>query len=196
MICNGLRDFNIDIVPLPNFKLVTDREPPVWQYIDRPISQDTGYGLSGLHELIAADTPLLRFPVRYQLEVCISEGVLNEHNMTKQFVDTLAVTEPTKAQALLEYVASKKKRIYNPMEIFNLRIIGDSASRLPIPHYCTYVRSATVTPTMVYFNSPSIETSNRVLRQYREHADRFLRVRFTDEKFQVRICYFSFISPH
>jgi len=38
---------------------------------------------------------------------------------------------------------------------------------------------------MIYFGTPYVETSNRVLRQYAEHADRFLRVRFTDEKFQV-----------
>lgn len=38
---------------------------------------------------------------------------------------------------------------------------------------------------MVYFQTPVPETSNRVIRQYSQYADRFLRVRFTEEKTEV-----------
>ena len=182
---NALRDFNIEILPLPRFRLVTNREPAVWEYIDRPVSSTKGRIPTTLDDLMAENVPPLSFPVRYQLEVCISEGWLNEYNMTKEFVDKLMSMEPTRARDLLEHIANQKRRVFNPMEIFNIKILKGSASRLKIPHYCTYVRSATVTPTMIYFSTPYVETSNRVLRQYAEHADRFLRVRFTDEKFQV-----------
>lgn len=184
-MCDALRDFNIEILPLPQFKLATDREPAVWEYIDRPALSTKGRTSTILDDLMSENVPPLSFPVRYQLEVCISEGWLNEYNMTKEFVDRLMGMEPIKGQDLLEYIATQKCRIFNPMDIFAIKIPKGSASRLKIPHYCTCVRSATVTPTMIYFSTPYVETSNRVLRQYAEHADRFLRVRFTDEKFQV-----------
>ena len=183
--CNALRDFNIEILPLPHFKLITDREPPIWDYIDRKASSNNSNRHTALDDLMAEDVPSLTFPVRYQLEVCISEGWLNEHNLTPKFVDKLIQMEATRAQDLLEYIANQKRRIFNPMGIFDIKIVNGSASRVKIPHYCTYVRSATVTPSMIYFSTPSVETSNRIIRQYAEHADRFLRVRFTDEKFQV-----------
>ena len=184
-ICDALRDYNIEILPLEGFKLITDSEPAVWDYIDRPVPRRRKKASTALDDLKADDAPRLSFPVRYQLEVCISQGYLNEHNMTKAFVDKLMSLESAKAQELLEYVANQKNRIFNPMDIFDVKIVKGSASRLKIPHYCTYVRSATITPSTIYYSTPTVETSNRVVRQYAEYADHFLRVRFGDEKFQV-----------
>ena len=180
------RDHNIDIVTFPDFKLVTDREPAVWDYIDKPVIKRPKTN-SALDDLVE-DAVSLAFPVRYQLEVCISQGCLNEHNLSQDFVRQLMETDIVRAQDLLEYVASQKKRVYDPMEIFNMTIVRGSASRPKIPAYCVYTRSATVTPSTVYFNTPTVEISNRVIRQYAAvHADRFLKVRFTDEKFEGRI---------
>ena len=180
------KDHNIDIVPFPDFELITDRGPAVWDYIDKPFVKGSKTS-SALDDLVE-DSVSLAFPVRYQLEVCISQGCLNEHNLSQEFVKQLMETDVVRAQDLLEYVANQKKRVYDPMEIFNMTIIRGSASRPKIPVYCTYTRSATVTPSTVYFNTPTVEISNRVVRQYAAvHADRFLRVRFTDEKFEGRI---------
>ena len=185
-VCKALKDFNVEITPLKNFRLITNREPAVWDYLDRPIAKDEKVHRSALEELIDDSVPQLSFPVRYQLEVCISQGYLNEHNLTKGFVDRLMSMDEAEAQDLLEYVANQKKRVYKPMDIFDIKIISGSSSRYKIPHYCAYTRSATVTPSTIYYNTPSVDTSNRVMRQYAEYSDRFLRVRFTDEKFQVR----------
>lgn len=182
----ALRDYNIEIMPFPDFKLLTDPEPAVWSYINR-VTRNSTKAEGSLRELTDDTVAHLSFPVRYQLEVCISQGCLNEHNLSKEFVDKLADMDEAQAKDVLEYVASQKRRWYNPMEIFKIKIIKGSASRLRIPHYCAYTRSAVITPTTVYFNTPTVETSNRVVRQYIEHADRFLRVRFSDEKFQVSI---------
>lgn len=46
---------------------------------------------------------------------------------------------------------------------------------------CALVHRVTVTPTGMYLEGPEPEAGNRVLRQYRDHADHFLRVEFTDE---------------
>ena len=170
---------------MSDFKLITNREPAVWDYIDKPMVKQKLKNVSGLDELIADTVQPLSFPVRYQLEVCISQGYLNEHNLTREFVNKLMNMKQADAQDILEYVANQKKRIYHPMDLFDVKIIKGSATRLKIPHYCAYTRSATITPSTVYYNTPTVDTSNRVIRQYAEYSDRFLRVRFSDEKFQV-----------
>ena len=183
-MCQALKDYNVHIAPFPNFRLIQDREPAVWEYIDKPISVQR-VSKNALEELTEDVVQPLSFPVRFQLEVCISQGLLNEHNLTRDFVACLIAMDPLKAQDILEYVASQKKRLYEPMSIFSMTVIKGSASTRKIPHYCAYVRSATVTPATVYYNTPTVDTSNRIIRRYAEHADRFLRVRFTDEKSQV-----------
>ncbi|KAL9029678.1 MAG: hypothetical protein Q9196_002102 [Gyalolechia fulgens] len=186
-IGQALRDYNISIQETEGFNIAPHCEPPVWKYIDQPVPAPPRHD-STLEELFRDESvPLLAFPVRYQLEVCISQGYFNEHNLSQDFVDRLTNMEPTKAQDLLEYVANQGKRVFTPMELFNLKIIKGSASRPPIPQYCAYIRSANVTPTTIYFNTPTVEISNRVIRYYSEYADRFLRVRFTDEKVEGKI---------
>lgn len=185
LMSNVFRDHNIEIKEFADFKLVTKREPTIWDYVDKPPTRNKTMN-HALDELMAENTaPALTFPVRYQLEVCISQGCLNEHNMSQEFVARLIETEEARAQDILEFVANQKIRIYDPMEIFDIKVVNGLASRPRIPHYCAYIRSATITPSTVYYNTPTVETSNRIIRRYSEHADRFLRVRFTDEKFEV-----------
>ncbi|ODH36010.1 hypothetical protein ACO22_02843 [Paracoccidioides brasiliensis] len=69
---------------------------------------------------------------------------------------------------------------YTPLEF---------AVRTPVGYY--YMRSAEVTPSTIYYKPPSIDTGNRVFRRYLEYADRFLRVRFTDEKNMGKIFPYS-----
>lgn len=38
-----------------------------------------------------------------------------------------------------------------------------------------------MTPTRVVLHSPQTELSNRVLRHYKQHSDRFVRVSFVEE---------------
>lgn len=186
-IGQALRDYNITIQEIPGFEIASHREPAVWKYIDQPIAAPHK-PTSTLADLFKDESiPPLAFPVRYQLEVCISHGYLNEHNLGQEFIRQLRNMDPTKAQDILEYVANQEKRVFEPMELFDIKIIKGSASRPPIPQYCAFIRSATVTPSTVYFNTPTVEISNRVIRYYAEHADRFLRVRFTDEKVEVPI---------
>ncbi|KAL8661349.1 MAG: hypothetical protein Q9202_005651 [Teloschistes flavicans] len=186
-IGQALRDYNISITEMKDFKTVSHCEPAVWNYIDQPVTASHNPA-STLEELLSeAIVPPLPFAVRYQLEVCISHGYLNEHNLSRAFVDNLMNMEPAKAQDILEYVANQEKRIWDPLELFDWKVIKGSASRPPVPRYCAYMRTATITPSTIYFNTPAVEITNRVVRHYAEHADRFLRVRFTDEKVEGKI---------
>ena len=43
------------------------------------------------------------------------------------------------------------------------------------------VNHATVTPTKIFYEGPIYEASNRVLREFSQYTDKFLRVRFAEE---------------
>lgn len=181
----ALRDYNIEIVQSPKFRIIPRRDASVWKHIDLPPAKRSNTG-TGLEEMIHANNPGMAFEVRYQLEVCLSQGLLNEHNMSEDFVRTLMKMSVKQARDFLEYIANHGNRIYDPMLLIQAFNGQGSLSRTKIPSYCAYIRSATVTPTTVYFQTPVAETSNRVIRQYSQYADRFLRVRFTEEKTEVR----------
>ena len=180
----ALRDYNIEIVPFPNFQIIPRNDAPVWKLIDLQHKKRSNTG-TGLEEMMHANELRMAFEVRYQLEVCLSQGLLNEHNLSKEFIWTLLNMDIKRAQDLLEYIANHGNRLYDPTMLIQATNGQSSLSRTKIPSYCAYIRSATVTPTTVYFQTPVAETSNRVIRQYSQYADRFLRVRFTEEKTEV-----------
>ena len=186
MICQALQDYNIEIIPFGPLRILQQVEPPVWEYLDKPITPRQG-SRDDMIDLDVHTDLQLAFPVRYQLEVCISNGYLNEHNLSQAFISRLRDMDVTKARDLLEYVANHAKRVFEPMLLFDLKVVDGAVLRSNIPHYCVYIRSATVTPTTVYFQTAVPETSNRVIREYAQYADRFLRVRFTEEKTEVMI---------
>lgn len=189
-----LRDHGLNIVPCHDLKVVDCDRPTIWKHIDRP-SQHSNIAGGALQDLSWEEVPYLSFEVRYQLEVCISHGIFNEFNLSRDFILKLAGMQPELAQGLLEHVANQKKPVFRPMSIFDLESISGTISSAIIPNYCALVRSATVTPTAIYFHTPSVETSNRVIRQYTEYADRFLRVRFSDEQSEV-CCLCALVAQH
>lgn len=187
-ICNILNDHNIEVNQSKDFKLIESPSSitTIWKWIDPRSTQPSKSPSSSLDDLAGGDYLHLPFAVRFQLEVCLSHGYLNEYTTGREFVEKLQEMEEKKARELLEHVASEKTVYYNPMEIFDIKFVK-AATNARIPPYCCYMRSARVTPSMVYYNTPSVDISNRVIRHYIEYADRFLRIRFTDEKNQGRI---------
>lgn len=181
-----MQDFNIGIVEIDKLLEFPPRPADLWSLIDP--SKDSNAELQALDGK-EGSIPL-PFEIRYQLEVCISQGVLNEYNITRHFVKKMAdiaSADSTKAKNILEYVAAQDKRIFDPMTIFEDEDALAYCPKSEIPHYCAYVRKANVSPSTIYFSTPTVETTNRVLRHYaRENREgRFLRVQFTDEKAEV-----------
>ncbi|KAF3390587.1 RNA-dependent RNA polymerase 1 [Penicillium rolfsii] len=184
LLMEMLRDHNIIVENGNHLKTVTERPEPVWQWID--LFDSRGRFRSSLEDLAHHDYVYLPFEVRYQLEVCISHNYLSEFSMSRQFAVRLVELGVASAVRLLEHVATNKKQYLNSMEIFKIKYpkgISDSV----IPSYCCFMRTARVTPTTLHYSSPTLDTSNRVTRHYQEFLDRFLRVRFTDEKKRGRI---------
>ncbi|OQO00640.1 hypothetical protein B0A48_13130 [Cryoendolithus antarcticus] len=184
----ALRDHNIAVqlkpiqsIPRPPYSLWT------WLGNTRDASIHSGSALSALDDTSAGKV-FLPFMVRYQLEVCVSQGYLHEVSLDLAFGLKLAELGADRGMRLLEKVAELKQRIFNPMDIFRMQ---GSMPRRKMLSYCTIVRTATITPTTVYFNSPSLDTSNRVIRHFSQHADRFLRVKFRDESYKGTIMSFD-----
>ena len=178
---SALKDFNIKINVRKDFKTLSTKGDPIWDYIGIQRIQHSDSFLDQLR----ASSPLLSYPVRYQLEVCISHNCLNGYNITAPFIDRLATLPVKGAISLLEHVAEKRVRYYDPMDIFTIQGVTGSTIHLKLPDHCQLLRKANVTPSTIYFSTPTVEITNRVVRQYSEHIDRFLRVQFVDEKFQV-----------
>lgn len=179
----ALGDYNIPVKAMPVFKTIQGSIAALWSWIDQPplAKTETHSLLAGID--VCSQKHVLPFSVRYQLEVCLSQHCLDEQNIDQDFITRLASLPEIEARDLLEHVAESKIRIYDPMNIFTKRI-GRSAESRKIPSYCTYVRSATVTPSTIYFATPTVEISNRITRRYKQYSDRFLRIKFTDERYQ------------
>jgi RNA-dependent RNA polymerase len=171
--------------------VVPPAEVKAWNLLDcaQPSKSDSTLGYLADLQMMSQETFPLSFLTRYQLEVCISHGYLHENNLTADFLRNLhqmdlsgISSQRWRAIGVLERVAVLKRRFFEPMDVLKLQIkSADVIGTKKPPNHCTIVRSATITPTMVYFNSPAVEISNRVIRGLTQHTDRFLRVRFSEE---------------
>ena len=181
-LLRAFKDHNVEVIPGHQLKRVSNQPPPLDRWLDLSFEETK----KPSQDLLSKDQPI-DFKVRYQLEVCLSHGILHEINIKRDFLSYLANLDVNIATNILEQIANMKERIFKPMEIFNVPLTSQGTFHKTIPSYCVRMRSATVTPTTVHYNSPTIEISNRIIRQFMEHADRFLRVRFTEEKGEGRI---------
>ena len=183
---SALRDFNVFIKDESRLKLrqaTPADEPVLWKVLDqRDTARNTTASSSLLGLMMSQVT--LSFPVRYQLEVCVSHGYLGEYTITEAFLSRLGALPHEKALQLLKAVDLRGQRFLQPMEIFEDLEFSKPVRKPKLPDNCIKIHHATVTATTIYFNTPSVEITNRVIRQYKQHADRFLRVRFEDDDYR------------
>lgn len=185
----AMSHFNIGLSFPPSVSLVPRKETEFWDFIDHP-QNPSADNLSLLKSVDAPNAVSLSFEVQYQLEVCISQGVLHESNLDAGFLGRLSRLPKREALRLLETAADRGHRLFDSSTVFDPTLPRSSmtmSTARRLPSHCIWQRTATVTPTSIYFSSPSVEVTNRIIRKYREHGDRFLRVRFSDEKQQGRI---------
>lgn len=187
-LVSALHDFNINTIIRDDFQAAHGTHAEMWKHLDHHASaksHNASHALSLWHEDSFVYLP---FEVRYQLEVCISQGQLNEHKITKEFLDKLASMPSHRAKEYLEFAAERVLKdghptTIDPMSTFDSqRDSGDNYKSISrIPQYCGLVRRAVITPTTVRYSTPNIEVSNRVMRRFRHIQDRFLRIQFTEE---------------
>ncbi|KAI4936303.1 hypothetical protein J4E85_001632 [Alternaria conjuncta] len=181
---DALADHGVAIEDLNEYMIQDMAPSPLWSLLQEEISgthpdlESTPSKGSVFEDLFAGQFHL-SFPVRYQFEACLSNGYLKEHNITSDFLEKLTAMEPRRAVYILEKVVDKQHVYYDPMDVFSIRV-KDLAKK--IPSYCTLQRSVVITPTMMHVASPNMETSNRIIRKHAADGDRFIRVKFSDEK--------------
>ncbi|KAI8647751.1 RNA dependent RNA polymerase-domain-containing protein [Parasitella parasitica] len=128
----------------------------------------------------------MHFDVLYMIESCISYHYLNEFNLDVNFYDILMLLKPGVACGILQIISNAKQRIWNPEEelykIFE-RVGMKVQQRRSVPDHCALLRKIIVTPSHIYIQTPSVETTNRVIRHYKDQSEGFIRVQFMDEGF-------------
>lgn len=169
-----LADYNIKLGGCSPFHLVEPGPINAWTLLDGPAPTSSW-------ELLNSKSMHLAFEVRYQLEVCISQGLFNEYSIDAQFLDRLHAFDSDRARMMLEGVADQNTPYHNPLEIFDEPKILYYWPSIKMPPQAAMVRKAIITPTGIIFKTPTVELTNRILRQYSDLTDRFLRVQFTDE---------------
>ncbi|OQU97853.1 hypothetical protein CLAIMM_03732 [Cladophialophora immunda] len=178
LFLQALADFNIRINQDPLFKVVTSPSgvAPLWRIL----------GDTSTHQSLSdqLSLPYLDFDLRYQLEVCISKGWLNEYSLDENFLRRLVGMRPERAKQMLIHVDSYQQRVYDPLSIFTDLRYSKPVRARALPSNCAEIYHATVTATRILFHTPSVEITNRIVRKYRRFSDRFLRVRFEDEPYR------------
>ncbi|CAO3635853.1 unnamed protein product [Cunninghamella blakesleeana] len=143
----------------------------------------------------------------YLLECATTSQCINHYLLDKEFYKMLQNLESTTACQLLECIITENKVEYDgklalqiawdklktTMNYYNQPILSDDNF--------TTIYSVYVTPTTLIVQPPRIEQTNRFLRKYKQHSDRFLKVQFVEEdlgsltsSFLRRPCYSSLSS--
>ncbi|RDA91943.1 hypothetical protein CP533_1312 [Ophiocordyceps camponoti-saundersi (nom. inval.)] len=186
-LLGSLQNLNVTVVLTNEFSF-RPADKTLWDLFDHQPDTANGHA-SALLEMTTSPVVHLPFEVRYQLEVCVSRGIFNENTVTAEFLQTLADLKPADATRRLEFLADQKEQVFDPIQAL---LDSDASSYLPksrLPHYCALMRKAVITPTSIRYSSPTVETSNRILRRYVHLQDRFLRIQFLDEEEQRRIAF-------
>ncbi|KAI9027116.1 RNA dependent RNA polymerase-domain-containing protein [Phycomyces nitens] len=124
------------------------------------------------------------YDVLYMLESVILNHYFDEANLDDDFYEMVKKLPPSITCGILDIISLDKKRVWDPENKFreiwnNLRM--KVCHKRKIPDHCTLMRKMVVTPTSIYIQPPSLETTNRVIRHFRSYSDRFIRVQFCDD---------------
>lgn len=132
----------------------------------------------------------ISFKVLFLVNAVMHKGIINQHQLCNKFFDLLRVQKEEVNLAALKHIYSYKQPVYDAPKrlefvqkwlIRNPKLIERPRQLIDIVE----VRRLIITPARAYCIPPEIELSNRVLRHYRDVADRFLRVTFMDEGMQT-----------
>jgi RNA-dependent RNA polymerase len=132
----------------------------------------------------------LPYKILFKINSLVQDGCLPGPTIDINFCQ---LVDPQRQR--LEYIESALEKLHHLKECCYepIRWLGeqyeryDTDRRLPTPPAISldgglvYVHKVQITPSKVYFRGPEISLSNRVLRNYPEDIDNFLRVSFVDE---------------
>lgn len=130
------------------------------------------------------------FKVLFLVNVVMHKCIMNQHQLTDRFFDLLRFQKEEVNMAALKHICSYRRPVYDAYK--RMKLVQEWLLKNPKlidrPNKLSdivEVRRLVITPTKAYCLPPEVELSNRVLRHYRNVADRFLRVTFMDEGMQT-----------
>ncbi|XVE71174.1 hypothetical protein DITRI_Ditri10aG0129600 [Diplodiscus trichospermus] len=130
------------------------------------------------------------FEIMFLVNAVMHKGIFNQHQLSEDFFNVLRDRPRELNVSALKHIYSDKRPVYDAYE--RLKAVHDWLLRNPKlfkkpEQYgdIVEIRRLVITPTKAYCLPPEVELSNRVLRKYKEVADRFLRVTFMDEGMQT-----------
>ncbi|KAL5559802.1 hypothetical protein UlMin_036013 [Ulmus minor] len=130
------------------------------------------------------------FEILFMVNVVMHKGIFNQHQLSEKFFDLLRVQPREVNLAALKHISSYRRPVFDAdkrLKMVQKWLLRDP-KLLKSPKQLddiAEVRRLVITPTKAYCLPPEFELSNRVLRKYKEVADRFLRVTFMDEGMQT-----------
>lgn len=130
------------------------------------------------------------FEVTFMLNAVVHKGIFNQHHLTNRLFDLLRSQSKEINLLALNHICAYKNAVFDAYK--RLHLVQDWLVRNPklqkgpnSLNDVVEVRRLIITPSKAYCLPPEVELSNRVLRQYKDVADRFLRVTFMDEGMQT-----------
>ncbi|KAF9434438.1 hypothetical protein BGZ76_008018 [Entomortierella beljakovae] len=126
----------------------------------------------------------LAFEARYMLESALSTNCIVDYDLTPGVAQILCSLDPLKASMILSQIVSNRRRIWSLEKYLareSKRLAKITCRPRIVPAQCVYLRKLIVTPTTIHLQSPTVETSNRIIRHFSNLSDYFLRVEFSDE---------------
>ncbi|KAH9613434.1 hypothetical protein KSS87_004358 [Heliosperma pusillum] len=187
---------------LPNFRenfvYFKEDEGPFTSRQDNTFSQNL--------ELVPIVSPprgiKLPFEILFKVNNLVQNGCLAGPNLNRSFYQML---DPCRIdKACIEYALERLHHVaqccYNPVEWLKEEYTKYLTSKrrpvrpaISLDEGLVYVRRVQVTPCRVYFCGPEVNVSNRVIRNFSNDIDNFLRVSFVDENLEK--LYSTDLSP-
>ncbi|KAF8944123.1 hypothetical protein BGZ47_004607 [Haplosporangium gracile] len=147
-----------------------------------PIVTQQGQDNDGLQT--TASLNKLPFETRYMLESALSFNYIVEYDLTPEVIKMLNSVESIKAATMLELIVASRERVWNLQDYLRheeRKLARISTRPRIVPAQCVFLRKVIITPTTMYLQPPTVETSNRIIRHYSHLSDYFLRVEYSDE---------------
>ncbi|XP_043719153.1 RNA-dependent RNA polymerase 6-like isoform X1 [Telopea speciosissima] len=141
------------------------------------------------HFFCVQDKEGISFEIMFLVNAVIHKGIINHQLLSDEFFELLRGQPREVNVTALTHMYSYRDPVFNPCK--RLKDVQEWLKKNPellmssrVSDDNVEVRRIVITPTKAYCLPPEVERSNRVLRKYKEKADRFLRVAFMDEGFQ------------
>ncbi|KAK6931655.1 RNA-dependent RNA polymerase, eukaryotic-type, partial [Dillenia turbinata] len=134
----------------------------------------------------------LPYKIMFKINSLVQHGCLSGPTLDASF---FRLVDPGRMDiSVIEYALEKLHHLeeccYEPVMWLNEEYRKYFTAKRPKPPLFSlddglvYVRRVQITPCKVYFCGPEVNVSNRVLRQYKQLLDNFLRVSFVDEDWE------------